>query len=73
MNDCNNIAADLSEQQAAPAPAVVPVAVAERLPEVGEVGSESIEAIGERVRRKYDRSGLPVPKNFTMNEERHDA
>jgi hypothetical protein len=38
-----------------------------------EAGSESIEAICERVRRKYDRSGLPVPKTFTMVEERHDG
>lgn len=39
----------------------------------GEAGSESIEAICERVRRKYDRSGRPVPKTFTMVEERRDA
>jgi hypothetical protein len=38
-----------------------------------EAGSESIEAICERVRRKYDRSGRPVPKTFTMVEERRDA
>jgi hypothetical protein len=34
-----------------------------------EAGSESCE----RVRRKYDRSGRPVPKTFTMVEERRDA
>jgi hypothetical protein len=38
-----------------------------------EAGSESIEAICERVRRKYDRSGRPVPKTFTMVEERLNA
>jgi hypothetical protein len=38
-----------------------------------EAGSESIEAICERVRRKYDRSGRPVPKTFTMVKERSNA
>ena len=42
-------------------------------PEPGEVDSESIEAIGERVRRKYYRSGLSVPQNFTMTEGPRDA
>ena len=37
-----------------------------------EAGSESIDAICERVRRKYDRSGRPVPKTFTMVEDRRD-
>ena len=42
--------------------------------EPGEAfNSASIDELRERTRRKYDRSGLPVPKHFTMNEERRDA
>ena len=42
--------------------------------EPGEAfNSASIDELRERTRRKYDRFGLPVPKHFTMNEERRDA
>lgn len=53
MNDCNSIAADLSEQQAAPTPAVVaeegeqPVSQPYKLPEVGEVGKIADHILAE--------------------------